>query len=282
MTASLSFRWLGVAGLEFTLGEHVLAIDPFFTRPSWWKLFLGRVHSDLALSLTKIPVCQDILVTHSHYDHLMDVPGLASQTNAQVYGSMNTCRLCLACDLLPEQAHEIAVNDRLSLGPFRIRVLPAKHTGLPLDHLVNGPLASSLRAPLRLRDYRMDTCFSFLIDTQELTLLIGDQPEPADVLFFNPLRPRTDLRAIMPVVKPSLIIPIHWDNFFSPFTKPVRPIIRPTWQSLLRLDRVNLTQFKQDVERLSPGTRVLIPEIFQTYHPGQMVTTEESSSRKAS
>jgi L-ascorbate metabolism protein UlaG (beta-lactamase superfamily) len=31
---SLTFRWLGVAGIELKTGEQILAIDPFLTRPS--------------------------------------------------------------------------------------------------------------------------------------------------------------------------------------------------------------------------------------------------------
>jgi L-ascorbate metabolism protein UlaG (beta-lactamase superfamily) len=130
MCAALTFRWLGVAGIELTAGSQVLAVDPFFTRPSFWRFWGGRVRPDAALALEKLPHSDHILVTHAHYDHLMDVPVLATQSKAQVYGSTNTCHVCLAAGLPQEQVHTVSVGDRLALGDFSVTVLPARHMSL--------------------------------------------------------------------------------------------------------------------------------------------------------
>ncbi len=73
-------RWLGVAGLEFTLGDHTLLIDPFLSRPPLRNVFMGRVYSDIQLIKEKIKKADHILITHAHYDHLLDVPAIATQT----------------------------------------------------------------------------------------------------------------------------------------------------------------------------------------------------------
>ena len=47
------FRWLGVAGLELSLGDAVLAIAPFFTRPPLRRVLWGRLEPDAALAAEK-------------------------------------------------------------------------------------------------------------------------------------------------------------------------------------------------------------------------------------
>jgi len=265
MTATLHFRWLGVAGIELTVEDYVLAIDPFFTRPPFWKLLGGGVAADQALASEKVPRCHSILVTHAHYDHLMDAPALAQYTGAQVYGSANACKICRLHRLPEGQVHVITAGDRLSLGPFSVAVMPASHMRMPMERLVNGRLPPDLRPPLRLRDYRMDACFSFLIEAQDCRLLVGNQPQPAEVLFIIPLRPRKEIWALLEAVKPRLLIPIHWENFFSPLSKPIRPMLQPPWQPPFGLRRLNLEAFQKEIERDFPGARTLMPQIFQSY-----------------
>lgn len=272
MSAPLLFRWLGVAGIELKLEEQVLAVDPFFTRPPLWRMWFGRTSSNHALAFEKVPFCSYILVTHSHYDHLMDVPALAEATGAQVYGSRNTCKVCTAAGIPPEQVHEVTVGDRLTLGAFTVEVHLARHIRLPVDRLVNGPLPKNLRMPMRLRDYRMDVCFSFRIEVHGCTLLIGDCPLPADVLFYIPLRPKNELLALLPIVKPRLLVPIHWDDFFRPLSRPLRPSWALPGRNPFRLRRLNLDAFRQEVEGFSPGTTVLVPEVFHVYDLGQLIS----------
>ncbi|MHB8278441.1 MAG: hypothetical protein ACYDIA_12415 [Candidatus Humimicrobiaceae bacterium] len=39
------------------------------------------------------------MVTHSHIDHLMDVPAIINNTGCKVYGSNNTCKLLSYCEI---------------------------------------------------------------------------------------------------------------------------------------------------------------------------------------
>ena len=95
---AVRFRWLGVAGIELLSSEELMAdesllIDPFFTRPPIWRLWFGRVAPNPARIPASLPRCDHILVSHAHYDHLLDVPVIARRTLARVYGSANTCAL---------------------------------------------------------------------------------------------------------------------------------------------------------------------------------------------
>ena len=96
---SIDLKYLGCAGFEITDGNITVLIDPYISRhklgsgPSSNKAdtrkSLGRsdyFESD-TVSINKIIKKADyILITHSHFDHLSDVPYIAKKTGAKVIG----------------------------------------------------------------------------------------------------------------------------------------------------------------------------------------------------
>ena len=270
---ALHFRWLGVAGLEFTCAGETLAVDPFLTRPPFWRLWLGRVAPDHALIARHLPRCDHILVSHSHYDHLMDVPDIARNTGARVYGSTNTCGLLRACAVSDHQIREIHAGDNLTLGSFIVNVLAARHGWAP--GYSSGRVRSNLHPPLRLRDYVLGEYNSFLIQPPGLRLLdwcgVETQGAPkADVLFMLPTSVPGYCDALLTSVQPRLVVPIHWDDLFHPLTKPIRPYYElPHW-ALPPLKRIDLERFKETVQCIAPGTEVLVPEVLQPYDLGRV------------
>lgn len=270
---TIHFRWLGAAGIELSYGSESLVsesllIDPFFTRPPFWRLWFGRVASNPALIPASLPRCDHILVSHAHYDHLMDVPTIAHRTQARVVGSSNTCALLRICGLNNAQILKARPGDKLELGRFNVEVLAARHSHAP--GFSPGRVGTDLQTPLRLRDYVMDEDFSFLIQLPGLRLLnwcgVGQGPAPqADVLFLVPSTLPGFYESLLTSVQPRLIIPVHWDDIFRPLSKSIRPgfeLPRLAWPPLRRID---FDHFKQTVQRSAPLTRVLIPEIFEAY-----------------
>jgi hypothetical protein len=268
---SLIFRWLGVAGLEFKAGGQVLAVDPFLTRPTLLNIY-HPLSSNHALIAEKLPVCNFVLVTHSHYDHLMDVPDVLLRTGATAYGSDNTCRLLSILQVPDEQLHVVHPGDRLSLGPYKVEVIPGQHSELPLDWMFNGRLKESLRPPLRAQDYRMDVCYGYSISAIGQTLLVcASEPQPADVLFAVAQEPREYYLKLLKGVDPHTFIPIHWDNFTRPLSKPLRRLTRP--------GRLPLWQLARLARQVLPHVKVLIPEIFQEYTLGEENLSLSDSQR---
>ncbi|HEY2474630.1 MAG TPA: MBL fold metallo-hydrolase [Candidatus Cybelea sp.] len=51
----------------------------------------------------RVPAAELILVTHTHYDHVLDVPGIALGTHAMVIGTESTQNLMRAYDVLETQ-----------------------------------------------------------------------------------------------------------------------------------------------------------------------------------
>jgi len=264
----IRFRWLGVGGIELEGEGQILAVDPFFTRPPLWRLWFGHVRPDRALIAEHMPRCDYILVTHAHYDHLMDVPEVARGAGAAVWGSPNTCDLLIVCGVPAPRIHEIEAGDKLALGDFQVEVLPAEH--LPVPGFSTGELEPDLQPPLRPRDYRMDVCFSFLIQVSELRLLywrdVNSQgAPPAEVLFVSPVGSGAYYRELLSTVQPQLVIPVHWDDFFRPLHKPLRPFFMPPRLALPPLRRVDIAQFKESIKCLASGVDVFIPDLLHRY-----------------
>jgi L-ascorbate metabolism protein UlaG (beta-lactamase superfamily) len=198
----------------------------------------------------------------------MDVPEAAQFTGARVYGSANTCRLLSALSVPGEQLHEIRSGDELDLGRINIHVLQAEHIKLPA--FKPGELPARLQPPLRAQDYRMDSCFSFLVSVDDCRLLVAagvraDQAEAADILLVNPIHNPATLQALLQRVQPKVVVPNHWDDLWRPLSKPVRPMLKPPTWSFPPIGRIDLAKFEQAVTQIDPRIGVLIPEMFTPY-----------------
>lgn len=267
---SPEMRWLGVAGIELRANEQILVIDPFVTRPPLRRMWWGRVRSDTSLTAATVPHGDFVLVTHAHWDHVMDVPAVIDQTRAAAFGSSNACQLLAILGVPEERLHEIKAGDQLTLGTFQVEIFPAEH-GLVLGRpFASGSLAPHLRPPLRMRDYRMDACFSFLIEVGGLRFLDWSSERvqsalPADVLFVKPQQERTYYEVLLGMVQPRVVIPIHWDDLRRPLSQPLRPMLKPPRLAFPPLAHVDLTAFRQLIKRIAPQTQVFLPEIFHLY-----------------
>jgi len=266
--AQLWFRWLGVAGIELRVKDETLLIDPFFTRPPMRRMWFGHVTPNHNLIAQKIEGCDYILVTHTHWDHVLDVPDVVRNTGAIALGSPNTCRLLAACGVPHRHIREIKSGGRLTLGNFGVEVLAAEHMSIP--GFSPGRLPNDMQPPLRLRDYRMDVCFSFLIEVDGLRLLDWSsiQPAPApraDILFVRLDGGQTYYEALLRAVHPWLVIPVHWDNLFQPVSRSIRPYFKPPGWEFPPLQRMDPIRFKDRIEEMDVEARVLIPEIFRVY-----------------
>jgi len=248
--------------------NEILLIDPLISRPPFKYLFAGRVQPDQDQINEHISHADQVLVSHAHYDHLMDVPFIAMCTGAHIYGSPNTCQI-LRIHQVPElKIHLVNEGDEFNSGNFRIEVISAKHPFVP--GYTAGRLKSNLEPPLHLRDYRTDSCFSFLITTDELRILVWSSisthhAQPAEILFLRTVA-RPDWHAdLMATVKPKLVIPTHWDDIFQPLSKPAQPFFAPPSFSIPPLKRINLDDFRKTIQSIAPDCQVLIPERFKQY-----------------
>jgi len=254
---SLAVHWLGVAGVRLKAGNQVLAIDPFFTRPGM-RGFFTPVTSNARLVAEKLPRCDHVLVTHAHWDHVMDVPAVLRHTGASAYGSANTCQVLKMHGVDGDHFCHVRVGDQLLLGAFKVEVVAGQHSRIPLQRVFNGPLKPGLQPPLRLQDYRMDECLGYFISVMGRHVLIcAADPQPADILFAVAQETSRYYQRLFKGTQPAVFIPIHWDNFLRPLDEPLRRFKRPGRMALWRV-----TMLARQVVK---GVRVIIPELFREY-----------------
>lgn len=265
---SITLRWLGNAGFEFTPGGQVLLIDPFLTRPKRRNIYFGQVAPDTGAIATHVTRCDHILVSHAHFDHFMDAPEIARRTGAIIHGSRNTCALARALGVPAAQIKLIRSGDEFTLGDIAVRAIPAAHPWIP--GYTSGKLADDVQEPLRLRDYRMDDCLSFLITYKETRILVWSSTRtagalPADTLICRAVSGTRWYENMLRAVNPRLVIPSHWDDMFAPLSEPPRPFFSPPKLALPPLRRIDLGEFARKARLAKADCEALVPDRFRQY-----------------
>lgn len=251
----VAVRWLGTAGYELRCDGFTLLIDPYLTRAGYRRVFLGTLRPDPAVIDREIATADAILVSHSHFDHVLDVPYIAARTGAVVYGSQSTTNLMAAADHPADRTVTFGTDrvSELELGPFRIEAVPSQHSPFALGRIpYPGDIPCTCELPMPGRGYRCGDVFNFAIRVAGRSFyhlgsaglvddLIPVGKDGVDVLllciaarFATPdFVPRV-LRA----TQPRVVMPMHYDNF-----------LRPLDRAMQLLPRTRFGQLIDDVER---------------------------------
>jgi L-ascorbate metabolism protein UlaG (beta-lactamase superfamily) len=269
----IELTYLGTAGWHLTDGAYHLVIDPYFTRISMRTLVFGRAVPDARLIAQHMPPANALLVTHPHYDHIMDVPEAARITSAPIWASPQGCELLSLLGVPDSQICTMRPGDALPFGPFNVEVRESAHRIVFGSIPYSGPLKEGLRAPLRGGDYRMDMQYSFRISVGDLRILItsgiDDEPElEAEVLLVGADGTRDQLAAILSASKPRLVLPNHWDDMFRPLAQPTRTMMTPPPGRIPIFKRINLDAWARLVRELAPDAEIIIPRLFEAYSIG--------------
>lgn len=177
----IKIRYLGTNSLYVSDGRSGFMIDPYFSR---WQGMLGLPYFYRKVAPSKFAVkkvlgkfdindLDAILITHSHFDHVMDSPLVSELTEGRIYGSESTANVALGGGVAD---YEIVKGfDQIDSGDFKITFMPSKHLTFPLFFNeilgVGHDITSPLTLPARGIDYKEGGCFALLIEHPELTLL---------------------------------------------------------------------------------------------------------------
>jgi len=90
--------YLGTNGYQFEFKGHALLVDPYFSRVDLLSVALGsRIQPNAARINDGLrhlaPKADAILVTHGHFDHLLDVPAVMTKTRARLIASASSVDL---------------------------------------------------------------------------------------------------------------------------------------------------------------------------------------------
>ncbi len=276
-----TFRWLGVGGVQLRYGDRILLIDPFLSRPSFKQVLFKCLRPNVELLRQEIPTADAILVTHAHYDHLMDVPAIIHLTGALAYGSENVVKLLCAANVPKENCVVIKAGDCFEVYPFRVQVIEGRHITFPF--FKPKQLPQIIAPPRRVWDYQMDACYSFSITLGEATILIWHSLDiggaiPAQVLIIDAELSLNAFKHLIQRVKPNWVIPIHWDDFFRPLSAPLKPFFRPPERTYFWIGRIDPPSYVGQLQKRFPGGRVFLPQLLKEVDLNDLIAGQSDKS----
>jgi len=242
----LRVTFLGVSTLLFDDGETALLTDGFFSRPSLLRVAVRPLRPNL----TRIDACLGragisrlaaVLVAHSHYDHALDAPVVAARTGAVLVGSASTAAIGAGYQLSADRLVPAPVAAPLRFGAFTVTAVESEHSH---PDRFPGTIDTPVRPPARAAAYRTGGCYSFHIGHSQGTGLVHASANfrpgalaglRADTVYLGigQLGKASDQfqrdywRQVVEQVAPTRVVPIHWDRFTRPLSRPLRPLPRP-------------------------------------------------------
>jgi L-ascorbate metabolism protein UlaG (beta-lactamase superfamily) len=278
-------RWLGTAGWEISDGTTVILIDPYVSR-IWGPQPPGRTPyartpgdtrplygwddvapPDTAAIDAHVPRANYVLVTHTHYDHVLDVPQIALKTHATVIGTESTANVLRAYKVPEEQLITVRGGEDYEFGAFSLKVIPSLHS--PLDHkryFSSEKAPEGMKAPLTLQQMHPEGgTLAYLIRFHGHQILAfggmnyiereieGLEPDVVLVGAGGSRKENYDYcgRLMRDLHFPALVLPTHWDNFTAPFEASQQASIDA------------LQSFIEEVKAASPKTQVTVPKYFE-------------------
>jgi L-ascorbate metabolism protein UlaG (beta-lactamase superfamily) len=257
----LAVTFLGVATLLFDDGQSAVLTDGFFSRPSLPRVALGSIAPDRqriqrALATAGIERLDAVTAVHSHYDHVLDTPEVASRTGAVLVGGTSTANVGRGAGLPEGRIRVVGTGERLSIGTFTLTYIASAHC--PPDRYP-GEITTPLAAPARASAYKCGEAWSILVEhaSGRTALVQGSAGyvddalagQHADVAYLGVgqlgLLGDAYVEAYwtntVRTVGAHRVVLIHWDDFFRPLDHPLRALpyaVDDLDATLRRLDRL--------------------------------------------
>jgi L-ascorbate metabolism protein UlaG (beta-lactamase superfamily) len=284
---NIKFRYLGTAAWEISDDSYVILIDPYVSRINGpappgtppYRPVSGDSRPvygwddvptpDTSAATLHIPKADLILVTHAHYDHILDVPAITLRTRALVIGHESVHNILRAYGVPEEQLLTVRGGEDYAFERFSVQVIPSLHSALDHKHYYSSAVApAGMTAPLTLRQMHPEGgTLAYLIRLNDCQILAfgsmnyiereiqGLRP---DVLIAGAGASRKEIydysgRLMRTLRYPPLVLPTHWDNFLAPFEASQQVQIRA------------LQSFVHEVQTASPDSRVVVPEYFVSF-----------------
>lgn len=228
-------RYFGATTLAFGDGKNTVMVDALLTRPGMGKVMFDTIASDPALvasTLTRANLSRIdlLLVTHTHYDHALDIAAVAAKTGATIVGSSSTREVALGGGVSDAHIRAIKGGETFAAGDFTVTVIRSVHS---LGDRVPGEVTAPLKQPAGAKAYREGGTFAYLIEHKGFRILVHASANfvpgmyrgvRADVVFLatgglsSQPADFTDRywNAVVTATGAKVVVPIHWDDFLLP------------------------------------------------------------------
>ena len=289
-SGEIRLTYLGQAGYEITDGKTVILVDPVITmiklrRDTTPANLSVLVQNEIKSILTpdaegidsKIKRADYILITHGHYDHLLDAPYISKKTGAIIIGHETTANIARAYDVPHDKLLIVRGGEDFDFGAFSLKVIPSIHTAVAHKFYYSDPIASQLggyapkglKAPLHGSDFAEGGDLMYLLRMAGHQVLImgsmnyiereveGLRP---DIAIVGALPNRHEIydytgRLMRALGHPATVFPTHWLYCGA-----------PAWQDSMMK---NVNDFAEEVKLKSPAGRVIIPQCFEPVSIGE-------------
>lgn len=233
--APVQLRYLGTAGFVLEAGDHTLVIDPYVTRPGLGTVATRALPPDEALIRRIIPRADDVIIGHSHFDHILDAPDLCRLTGARLIGSPDTAQVARAAGLDEAQIVVTEGREDIATKSGLVHAIPSDHGRVYFNRV---PLRGRIEAPPpwppHYRDLPHGLVFNWYVEMAGVRIVHIDSAEffehelagfEADIVCLCAIgrkyRPNYVADAVR-LLRPRAVIACHWDYFFTPYDAPPR------------------------------------------------------------
>jgi L-ascorbate metabolism protein UlaG (beta-lactamase superfamily) len=254
-------QWLGASSWILSSGNDLVVVDPFFTRPSFVRVATSLMTPYLTGNFTYDPEriravlpelpndTKFVLLSHAHYDHLLDVPyymNRDSGRNLTYVGSLTARNILLG---FKPPALDFAIAGQkpsVEKGRVRVTALPSDHAPHLFGHtFMAGDVVSPMaQIPSRVGHYLEGQTLVFLVDFLDETSDVvwrvfingaANSPAGAEALrrnqsLLNEHRINVAILCVpgwdkvddypdslLRLLRPENIVLSHYDDFGSPY-----------------------------------------------------------------
>ncbi|GBE67335.1 hypothetical protein MFM001_37970 [Mycobacterium sp. MFM001] len=243
--APLAVTWMGVSTLLLDDGSSALLTDGYFSRPSLARVALRKVapspaRVDGCLARAKVSRLEAVIPVHTHIDHALDSALVADRTGAQLVGGESAANVGRGHGLPADRITVATSGESIVLGPFALTLIESQHC--PPDRFP-GAITAPVVPPVKASVYRCGEAWSAIVHhrpSDRRCLIQGSAGfvkgaltgQRADVVYLGVgqlgLQPESYLvdywTETVRAVGARRVVPIHWDDFFRPLSKPLRAL----------------------------------------------------------
>lgn len=255
--------WLGTAGVYLTDGDAAFVIDPFVSRKTLFTVVFGRVLEpdprivQRWIDKLHMPKGTPVLVSHSHFDHVLDAPTFATLLEGRLVGSASTLAVGKASGLPENRRERIAPGGSTQVGSFRITALGSCHEPTAFGIVIyGGEIDESLKLPASASAYRVGDTYTYVVEHPQGTVVHHASPctvpgmfkgVKANVVFLGiagRANTKKILEEVVDAVGAKVVVAIHYDNFFESLDLPLAQLPGSDVEEFLETARKERPQVK--------------------------------------